>query len=506
MVLDLDLFRKDKGGNPEKIRENQSKRYKDVKLVDNLVEADTEWRKCRYSLDNFNKQKNQCSKAIGLKMKKKEPIGEDDTLPGNFPPLEEITNEVLANLTVCQIKKVRLLVEEATTKCDQRRIELEGIRLKNLREIGNHLHSSVPVSNDEDADNRIERTIGDCTTRKKYSHVDLVVMVDGYEGERGAVVAGSRGYFLKGPLVFLEQALINFALQRLANNGYVPLYTPYFMRKEVMQEVAQLSQFDDELYKVVGKSSEKAEDGGTDEKYLIATSEQPIAALHRDEWLEPEKLPIKYAGFSTCFRQEVGSHGRDTRGIFRVHQFEKVEQFVYSSPETSWQHFDEMIETAEGFYKDLGIPYHIVCIVSGALNHAAAKKLDLEAWFPGSGAHRELVSCSNCLDYQARRLKVRFGQTKKMMEKVDYVHMLNATMCATTRVICAILENYQTEEGIVIPEVLKSFMPQQYRDLIKFVRPAPIDEEEAKKKKKKSGKKGADGDITNEMKKMDVKS
>uniref|UniRef100_H2ZBS2 Serine--tRNA ligase, cytoplasmic n=2 Tax=Ciona savignyi TaxID=51511 RepID=H2ZBS2_CIOSA len=506
MVLDLDLFRTDKGGNPDKIKENQSKRYKDVKLVDNLVEADTEWRKCRYSLDNFNKLKNLCSKSIGLKMKNKEPVGDNDALPTDFPALEELTSEVLAILTVCQIKKVRLMVEDATTKCDQRRIELEGIRMKNLREIGNHLHESVPVSNDEDADNRIERTVGDCTVRKKYSHVDLVVMVDGFEGERGAVVAGSRGYFLKGALVFLEQALINFALQRLANNDYVPIYTPFFMRKEVMQEVAQLSQFDDELYKVVGKSSEKSDESGIDEKYLIATSEQPIAALHRDEWLGSDKLPIKYAGFSTCFRQEVGSHGRDTRGIFRVHQFEKaslVEQFIFSSPETSWQHFDEMIEIAESFYKDLGIPYHIVCIVSGALNHAAAKKLDLEAWFPGSGAHRELVSCSNCLDYQARRLKVRYGQTKKMMEKVDYVHMLNATMCATTRVICAILENYQTDEGILIPDVLKPFMPEQYREMIKFVRAAPIDEEEAKKKKK-SGKKGADGDVMNGIKKLDV--
>uniref|UniRef100_H2ZBS1 serine--tRNA ligase n=1 Tax=Ciona savignyi TaxID=51511 RepID=H2ZBS1_CIOSA len=427
MVLDLDLFRTDKGGNPDKIKENQSKRYKDVKLVDNLVEADTEWRKCRYSLDNFNKLKNLCSKSIGLKMKNKEP---------------ELTSEVLA-VSEFNIVSSKLLATKM-------RIELEGIRMKNLREIGNHLHESVPVSNDE-VHNRIERTVGDCTVRKKYSHVDLVVMVDGFEGERGAVVAGSRGYFLKGALVFLEQALINFALQRLANNDYVPIYTPFFMRKEVMQEVAQLSQFDDELYK-----------SGIDEKYLIATSEQPIAALHRDEWLGSDKLPIKYAGFSTCFRQEVGSHGRDTRGIFRVHQFEKaslVEQFIFSSPETSWQHFDEMIEIAESFYKDLGIPYHIVCIVSGALNHAAAKKLDLEAWFPGSGAHRELVSCSNCLDYQARRLKVRYGQTKKMMEKVDYVHMLNATMCATTRVICAILENYQTDEGILIPDVLKPFMP-----------------------------------------------
>ncbi|XP_011855265.1 PREDICTED: serine--tRNA ligase, cytoplasmic-like, partial [Mandrillus leucophaeus] len=173
------------------------------------------------------------------------------------------------------------------------------------------------------------------------------------------------------------------------------------------------------LPQVIGKGSEKSDDNSYDEKYLIATSEQPIAALHRDEWLRPEDLPIKYAGLSTCFRQEVGSHGRDTRGIFRVHQFEKIEQFVYSSPHDnkSWEMFEEMITTAEEFYQSLGIPYHIVNIVSGSLNHAASKKLDLEAWFPGSGAFRELVSCSNCTDYQARRLRIRYGQTKKMMDK-----------------------------------------------------------------------------------------
>merc|ERR1739838_550277 len=228
-----------------------------------------------------------------------------------------------------------------------------------------------------------------------------------------------------------------------------------------MQEVAQLSQFDEELYKVIGKSSEDSADASVDEKYLIATSEQPIAAYHRDEWMSTDQLPIRYAGLSTCFRQEVGSHGRDTRGIFRVHQFEKIEQFVITSPhdDESWKTMDEMINNAENFCKMLNIPYRIVCIVSGALNNAAAKKLDLEAWFPGSGAFRELVSCSNCLDYQARRLRVRYGQTKKMNQNAEYCHMLNATLCATTRVICCILENNQTEEGIVVPELLRQFMP-----------------------------------------------
>ncbi|XP_063811065.1 serine--tRNA ligase, cytoplasmic [Pseudophryne corroboree] len=510
MVLDLDLFREDKGGDAELIKENQRKRFKDPDLVDALLKSDIAWRKCRFQLDNLNKLKNLCSKTIGDKMKKKEPVGDSDALPDNASNLDQLTVEILVTLSVKQIKSLRILVDEKIGETEAERLRLENERFESLREIGNLLHPSVPISNDEDNDNTVERNWGNCDERKRYSHVDLVVMVDGFEGEKGAVVAGSRGYFLKGPLVFLEQAIIQCALQSLSDKDYTPIYTPFFMRKEVMQEVAQLSQFDEELYKVIGKGSEKSDDGSIDEKYLIATSEQPIAALHRDEWLKPEDLPIRYAGLSTCFRQEVGSHGRDTRGIFRVHQFEKIEQFIYASPHgnKSWEMFEEMIQTAETFYQMLGIPYRIVNIVSGSLNHAASKKLDLEAWFPGSGAFRELVSCSNCTDYQARRLRIRYGQTKKMMDKVEFVHMLNATMCATTRTICAILENYQTDTGIIVPEKLRNFMPSGLREIIKFVKPAPIDLEITKKQKKQQdgGKKSQNSGIESLMQTMEVNS
>ncbi len=199
-------------------------------------------------------------------------------------------------------------------------------------------------------------------------------------------------------------------------------------------------------------------------------------------FFKESSLPIRYAGISTCFRQEVGSHGRDTRGIFRVHQFEKIEQFCITEPgnNKSWEMLEEMIGNAEEFNKALGLPYRVITIVSGALNNAAAKKYDLEAWFPGSGAFRELVSCSNCTDYQSRRLRIRYGQTKKLNEEAQFVHMLNATMCATTRTICAILENYQVEDGIVVPEVLRSFMPEKYREKIPFVGKLPADSAAAK--------------------------
>ncbi|XP_057369293.1 probable serine--tRNA ligase, cytoplasmic isoform X1 [Daphnia carinata] len=572
MVLDIDLFRADKGGDPEKMRENQRKRFKDVKLVDLIVEKDNQWRQLRFQLDQLNKLKNSASKEIGEKMKlerkkppvpksesleargayqnlsspqtlenlnshlqshsyidgytpchldvaihasmpkpvlssyphinrwyhhisaikgsiqKKEPVG-DDVLPDGLESLMgsmSLTGEQLKPLTVNQIKKVSTLMDKAIAETNKKLDETEKERNDGLREMGNHLHSSVHVSDNED-ENVVERTFGDCVTRKKYSHVDLIHMVEGMDAERGTVTAGGRGYYLLGPMVFLEQALIQLALRILQTKGYIAMGTPFFMRKDIMQDVAQLSQFDDELYKVIGKGSEKAEDKEVDEKYLIATSEQPIAAFHRDEWIKETELPKRYAGISSCFRQEVGSHGRDTRGIFRVHQFQKVEQFCITSPHDnlSWQMMDEMIGNAEAFYQALNIPYRIVNIVSGALNNAAAKKLDLEAWFPGSGAFRELVSCSNCLEYQSRRLLIRYGQTKKMNAQTDYVHMLNATMCATTRVICAILELNQTETGIKIPDVLKPFMPPAYAEEIPFTKPAPIDEMELKKQKKK---------------------
>lgn len=486
MVLDLDLFRVDKGGDPEKIRKNQEKRFKDPTLVDRVVVADTKWRKLRHQADNWNKLKNLCSKSIGEKMKKKEALGGDDALPdGLASQLESLTLDSVKSLTIVQLKAIRVLIDEAIVKTQEEVDVIESERNEAVKEIGNLLHDSVVISNDED-ENGVVRTFGDVTIRKKYSHVDLIHMIDGMDGERGTVTAGGRGYYLMNAAVFLEHALIQLALRMLHEKKYKPLYTPFFMRKEVMQEVAQLSQFDEELYKVVGKGSENSDDKSVDEKYLIATSEQPIAAFHRDEWIPTESLPIRYAGLSSCFRQEVGSHGRDTRGIFRVHQFEKVEQFCITSPHDnkSWEMFDEMVGNAEEYCQKLEIPYRVVNIVSGALNNAAAKKLDVEAWFPGSGAFRELVSCSNCTDYQARRLLVRFGQTKKMNAQVDYVHMLNATMCATTRVICAILELYQTENGIVVPEALRPFMPPDMQDIIPFVRPAPIDEAETKKKKK----------------------
>ncbi|KAG7176250.1 serine--tRNA ligase, cytoplasmic-like [Homarus americanus] len=412
----------------------------------------------------------------------KEAEGTDTKIPDEIKEkLTELTMDLLRPLTVSQLKEVKKLVDEAMNQNNEDLVKTESERDAVLKEIGNIVYEDVPVSQDED-NNAVVRTFGE-ESKKKYSHVDLISMIGGSDSKRGSVTSGGRGYYLMGPAVYLERAIVELALSVLNKKGYNPIVTPFFMRKEVMQEVAQLSQFDEELYKVLGKGDVPGSDQ-VDEKYLIATSEQPIAAFHRDEWIPTDQLPIRYAGLSYCFRQEVGSHGRDTRGIFRV------EQFCLTSPHdgASWTMMDEMITNAEELCKMLGLPYRLVNIVSGELNNAAAKKLDLEAYFPGSGAYRELVSCSNCLDYQSRRLKVRYGATKKMNTAVEYVHMLNATMCATTRVICALLENYQTEDGITVPEAIRQYMPNDYKEFIPFKFPAPIDEEANKKKKKGKNK------------------
>jgi len=237
----------------------------------------------------------------------------------------------------------------------------------------------------------------------------------------------------------------------------------FFLNKDVMHKVSQLEEYDESLYKIV------AEEGN--EKYLIATSEQALCGYHLDMIVSPSSLPLKYAGYSTCFRKEAGKSGKDAWGIFRVHQFEKVEQFVVTSEDKSWEMHEELKGITEEFYQSLGLPYRIVVIVSGELNNAAAKKYDLEAWFPGFQEYRELVSNSNCTDYQSRRLNVLNG-VKQGDGSKNFVHMLNCTLTATERTICCIMENYQTENGVQVPTVLQPYLAPYLDDpsFLPFVR------------------------------------
>ncbi len=436
-MLDINLFRDPH--TAQLVRDSQTKRYADVALVDAVIQLDDQWRNTREELNNASKNKNALNKDIGAFMKKKE-----------APPQEMLDAKKDAEHAIAQ------LVEKEK--------ELGAKRDAALGKIGNLVPDSVPVSDDE-SNNLVVDKWGDFARDEwMLSHYDLVQMAGLANTERGSLVAGSRGYFLTGLGVMLNQALISYAMRFLSSRKFTLVQTPFVMNRSLMGKVAQLDDFDEQLYKVTGAG---------EDQYLIATSEQPLCAFHKDTHYEKSQLPRKYVGYSTCFRKEAGSHGRDQLGIFRVHQFEKVEQFVVTSCEgnDSWDAMEEMIANSKEFYRSLKIPFNVVNIVSGELNDAAAKKYDLEAWFPGSNATRELVSCSNCTDYQSRRLEVRFGAQKTEDGKKRYVHMLNSTLIATERAMCCVVENYQTPTGIKVPDVLREYMGGV--DFIPFVNPPP---------------------------------
>jgi len=445
MTLDVTYFIDDKGGNAQEIRESQKKRYASVEVVDEVIQMYKDWVKMDFEANQMSKQTNAIQKDITAKKKAKE--NADELIAGKA----KLDAEIAA-----QRKKVA---------------EAEVAMRQKAATVGNLVYKAVPVSDDED-NNGIVRTWHpdgpNAQVQKKEKeilpHHEVMHCIDAVDLERGTKIMGHRGYFLVNDGLDLNQALISYGLDFLRKRKYKRIQTPFMMRKDMMSKTAQLEQFDEELYKVTGDE---------DDKYLIATSEQPISCLHSDEWFDrPEQqLPIRYAGYSTCFRKEAGSHGKDTWGIFRVHQFEKVEQFCITAPDASWDMFNDMVATSEAFYQSLGIPYRLVAIVSGALNNAAAMKYDLEAWFPYQGAYKELVSTSNCTDYQSRRLEVRYGLKQKGDSKKVYVHMLNGTLCATERAMCCLVENYQDENGVRIPEVLQPYM--QGRTHIPWVKTQP---------------------------------
>lgn len=419
-MLDIELFRT----NLEEIIESEKKRFKDPENARKVLEYDTKYRDTNSKFEECNQKINQISPKIGKLMK-----------DGEREKAEELKKEV---------KQI---------KSDQAKFEKEKDQFLEDREkyryvVGNILHDSVPIA-ETDEDNKIEREVGNLPKFdfEPLNHVELIETTDGADTKKASEVVGSRFYYLKGDLALLNLALLKFAIDILESKNFIPMWTPFFIKQEVIKAAAELADFEDTLYKI-----------HDEDLYMIATSEQSIAAFHYNEIIDPERLPLKYAGISSCFRREAGSHGKDTLGIFRVHQFEKIEQFIFCKPEDSWDLHEELIANAEEIYKQLELPYRIVNIASGDLNDNAAKKYDLEAWFPASKTYRELVSCSNCLDYQARKLKIRMGKVGGS-EKKGILHTLNSTAIATERTICAILENYQNEDGsVTIPKALQSYM------------------------------------------------
>jgi len=443
--MDIALFRNEK--DLLIVKESQRRRGRPLEEIDEVIRLDVVWREARHTLDMLNRD----AKEISNKTQK-----EKD--PEEKAKLIERGKE----MKVTNVPKAKADEAKARDERDEK-----------LYSIGNLVHESVPVSMDE-KDNGIVKTHGECRPHDSTlkHHHELLWMIGGYQPEIGAEVAGHRGYYLTGPGMLLNNALVQYGLQFLAKKKYTPVQTPFFMKQSAMKKVAALAEFNEALYKVTGNEEDEP-------MYLIATSEQPICALNMGQIFSKKDLPIKYAGYSTCFRKEAGKHGKDAWGVFRVHQFEKIEQFVVCAPEESWAMQEEMIAISEEFYQSLGLAYQVVNIVSGELNNAAAKKLDLEAWFPTLACYRELVSCSNCTDYQARRLNIKLASKAVEGESAPFVHLLNSTLTATERTLCCLLENYQVEgKGIRIPSVLKPFIAPftfgyEDPDIIPFIRAPP---------------------------------
>jgi seryl-tRNA synthetase len=418
--MDINLIRADSG---KVVKESQLKRFASVAVVDEILETDEKWKKIAFESNQANRRANDVVKEIS-KLKEENKSAD----------ISELRKESLS------IKTIAIELES-----QQRELLLERDKLLNT--IGNLVHESVPVSDSESGYVVVKTIYIDTFNEigRKRKHHELLYMIGGYNPEMGTKVAGHRGYYLTGFGCLLNQALIQYSLEFLWRKGYQHVQTPFFMKQSIMDKVASLAEFDEGLYKI----------SGTEEpNYLIATSEQPLCAMNMNKSFSNKDLPIKYAGVSTCFRKEAGSHGKDIRGIFRVHQFEKIEQFVICPPSESWKMHEEMLAISEEFYASLGISYRVINIPSCDLNNAASKKYDLEGWFPGQDAYRELVSCSNCTDYQARKMNIRYNSK----EKQEYVHMLNSTLCATGRTLCCLLETYQTETGILIPKVLNRYL------------------------------------------------
>jgi seryl-tRNA synthetase len=419
-MLDIRLIRE----NPSLVRENLAKRGnpETVKMLEDLIELDEKWRQMLSKLNDLrHERKVITNKVAAFKKQGKDAAAE-------MAKAREVDQQI-----------VRL---EQEVSGQEQRIREALMKLPNL------LHESVPVGKDESENVQVKvwGRVPEFAFPVK-NHIEIGLQLDIMDVERAGKIAGSRFFFLKREGVLLDLALMSFAVEELARKGYKLIEPPYLMRRKPYEGVTALSDFEDVLYKI-----EK------EDLYLIATSEHPMAAMFMDEVLKAEDLPLRLAGVSACFRKEAGAHGKDTRGIFRTHQFNKIEQFVFCKPEDSWNFHEELLRNAEELLQKLGLPYRVVNVCTGDIGTVAAKKYDIEAWMPAQNAYREVVSCSNCTDYQARRLNIRYREKEGMPPK-GFVHTLNSTAIATGRTIVALLENFQQENGsVLIPEPLRKYM------------------------------------------------
>jgi seryl-tRNA synthetase len=388
---------------------------------DALIEADQKRRELILKTDELRKKKNH----IAMEISQKKKLGKDIS-----SILDEMKN-----------------ISEGLVILGSLQEEVEKKYMRLALTIPNLIHESVPVGKDETANKEIKRwgKIPEFDF-KINDHIDISENLNLVDLERAAKVAGARFYYMKNDLVRLNQSLIHYAIDFLTKKDYSLIQPPYMINRQSMEGAIIAEDFKEVIYKI--------ED---EDLYMIGTSEHAMAAMHSGEIIEGKDLPLRYAGISPCFRKEAGAHGRDQKGIFRVHQFDKIEQFVFTRPEESWKEHERMLSIAEEFYQNLDIPYKVVLLSSGDMGKVSAKTYDIEAWMAGQNTYREIVSCSNCLDYQARRLKIRFRE--KTNEETHYLHTLNSTLIATSRVLVSIIENFQTKDGhISVPKVLEKYM------------------------------------------------
>ena len=416
-MLDIKLIRE----NPDVVKKDLEKRKdkESLKLLGELVKTDEKWRKAQFEVQKIIHEKNDASQQIN-KLKK---AGKN---------------------AASAIKKTKELAEKVAK--DTKKVEeLKQKRDAILMHIPNIMHKSVPYG-ESDKDNELVKESGKKPSFKfdLKNHEQLAEELNMAEFDRATKISGAGFYFLQGDLALLNQALIRFAIDKMLKKGFTLVEVPAMMRKKPYEGVVDLVDFENVMYKIENEDN-----------YLIATSEHPLTAQFMNEILPPSCLPIKICGVSQCFRREIGSHGIDEKGLFRVHQFTKVEQVIICNPKDSWKIHEELLKNSEEIFKELGIPYRVVNICTGDLGSIAAKKYDIEAWFPRTKEYKEVVSGSNCTDYQARRLNIKFGNQNEK----ELVHTLNCTAVATARALQAILENFQNKDGSVsIPKPLQKYM------------------------------------------------
>ncbi|MDA4120992.1 MAG: serine--tRNA ligase [Thaumarchaeota archaeon] len=417
-MMDVKLVRE----NPQVIVESLKQRgaLEKIPLVEEAAKTDAEWRRLKNEVDGLRHRQNDLTAEIA-ELKKK-----GDSIDGKLSEVKDIP------------KRIR----DHEAKASEKQERLRTI----LMSLPNILHESVPTGKDETA-NVIVRSWGKQAEFgfKPRDHIDILTGLGMLDLERAAKVAGARFAYLKGDAVKLEHAVMHFALDFLRDRGFTAVEPPFMLNRAAYQGVVNLEDFGPVIYKVEGE-----------DLHLIATSEHALVAMHKDEIIDADALPIRYCGFSPNFRVEAGAHGKDTKGIFRVHQFYKVEQVVFSRAQDSWKLHEELVDNVEKIYQALGVPYRVVALCSGDTGFMSAKTYDVEAWLPGQQKYREMASASNVTDFQARRLLIRYRE--KSNDPTTLVHTLNST-AVVTRTMVAIVENYQQKDGSVkVPKALAPYM------------------------------------------------